>query len=119
MLQETIPIDVYNLGVGASTNFVIELYKVINMYGNKLMYLNYSVTAIQPTYFFQKWRIQFLLPIPFMILSLIIFTVFARKETIEYYVKKNRKEEAINLMKQVIVGKDDDYYEKKYHEKKE
>jgi len=89
------------------------------MYGNKLMYKGYSVTAFQPTHFFQKWRIQFLLPIPFMVLSLLIFIVFARKETIEYYVKKNRKEEAINLMKQVIVGKDDDYYEKKYNEKKE
>jgi hypothetical protein len=54
-----------------------------------------------------------------MVLSLFIFIVFARKETIEYYVKKNRKEEAINLMKQVILGKDEDYYEKKYNEKKE
>lgn len=40
MLQETIPVDVYNQGVGASTNFVIEFYKVTNMYGNKLMYKN-------------------------------------------------------------------------------
>ena len=52
MLQETIPIDVYNLGLGASTNFVIELYKVINMYGNKMMYSNYSVGAEQPTHYF-------------------------------------------------------------------
>jgi len=44
MLLETIPIDVYNLGVGASTNFVIEFYKVINMYGNKWMYRNYKDT---------------------------------------------------------------------------
>ena len=42
MLQETIPIDVYNLGVGASTNFVIEFYKVINMYLNKYMYKDYD-----------------------------------------------------------------------------
>ena len=119
MLQETIPIDVYNLGVGASTNFVIEFYKVINMYGNKWMYSDYNVKAAQSTHFFQRWRIQFLLPIPFMVASLFIFIIFARKETIEFYVKKNRKEEAIKLMKMVIVGKDEDYYEKKYNEKKE
>lgn len=45
MLQETIPIDVYNLGVGATTNFVIQFYTVINMYGNKLMYANYKVSG--------------------------------------------------------------------------
>jgi hypothetical protein len=70
------------------------------MYGNKWMYKDFkpgiSVTKDQ---FFERWRIQFLLPIPFMILALLIFATCARKETIEYYVKKNRKKEAIDLMK--------------------
>jgi len=90
------------------------------MYGNKMMYKDYNPhdkVAQHP--FFQRWRIQFLLPIPFMLLALLIFSTCARKETIEYYVKKNRKKEAIELMKQVIVGKEDEYYEKKYNEKKE
>jgi hypothetical protein len=42
-----------------------------------------------------------------MLLALIIFGTCARRETLEYYVKKNRKKEAIELMKQVIVGKED------------
>jgi hypothetical protein len=54
-----------------------------------------------------------------MVLSLVIFTTCARKETIEFYVKNDRKEEAIALLKQVIIGKEDEYYEKKYNEKKE
>jgi len=54
-----------------------------------------------------------------MLLALVIFTTCARKETIDYYVKKNRKLEAIELMKQVIIGKEEAFYEKKYNEKKE
>ena len=121
MLQETVPIDVYNLGLGASTNFVIEFYKVINMYGNKMLYSKFDndVPKTPVDDFWQRWRIQFLLPIPFMVLALVIFATCARKETIEFYVKQNRKKEAIELMKQVIIGKEDVYYEKKYNEKKE
>jgi hypothetical protein len=90
------------------------------MYGNKWMYRNFNpLKEDSPDHFFQRWRIQFLIPIPFMIMALVIFGTCARKETIEYYVKKNRKNEAIALMKQVIVGKEDQYYEKKYNEKKE
>ena len=83
------------------------------------MYKGFKVHDSKDDNFFQNWRIQFLMPIPFMVLSLVIFSTCARKETIEYLVKNNRKEEAIDLMKQVILGKDDEYYEKKYNEKKE
>ena len=50
--------------------------------------------------FWYKWRIYYLLPVPFMVLAIIIFIIFANKETIEYYVKQgsDKKEEAILLM---------------------
>ena len=34
MLLETIPMDLYNSGYGASTNFVIELFKILDMFIN-------------------------------------------------------------------------------------
>jgi predicted MFS family arabinose efflux permease len=34
MLLETIPMDVYNSGYGASTNLVIELFKIIDLFLN-------------------------------------------------------------------------------------
>ena len=55
--------------------------------------------------FWYKWRIYFLLPVPFMIFAILIFVIFANKETIEYYVKHNKKEEAILLMEQIIQKK--------------
>jgi MFS family permease len=34
MLIETIPMDIYNSGYGASTNFMIELFKIMDMFIN-------------------------------------------------------------------------------------
>lgn len=42
MLLETIPMDVYNAGYGASTNLVIELFKVLDMFINIQLYKNAS-----------------------------------------------------------------------------
>ena len=32
MLQQTIPMDIYNKGYGASTNFVIEAYRIVDLF---------------------------------------------------------------------------------------
>ena len=70
------------------------------------------------------------MPVPFMSLALLIFIVFAREETIDYYVRHNQKDKAIHLMKAVLqkqpesespqdVKDYNDYYERKFKEKKE
>ena len=43
-----------------------------------------------------------MIPIPFMSIALFIFMKYARKETIEYYVINGDKEQAKELMKEVI-----------------
>ena len=93
MLLETLPMDIYNSGYGASTNFFIELFKVIDIFINIQLYKNAvadpSVSVDHHDHFFTQWRIQFLLPVPFMSLALFVFIFFAKEETIEYYVKNN------------------------------
>ena len=32
MLQQTIPMDIYNKGYGATTNFVIEAYRIVDLF---------------------------------------------------------------------------------------
>ena len=59
---------------------------------------NESLTINDNSTFWYKWRIYYLIPIPFMIIASLIFIVFANKETIEYYVKNNKKDQAILLM---------------------
>jgi MFS family permease len=109
MLLETIPMDLYNAGYGASTNFVIELFKIMDMFINIQLYQNASKDGTPPPVedptqipLFTQWRIQFLLPVPFMSLALLIFIFFAREETIDYYVRHNQKDRAIYLMKAVL-----------------
>lgn len=138
MLQQTIPMDIYNQGYGASTNFVIEAYRIVDLFiGMQLITETSSSSSVDPNasqppppQFWFHWRILYLLPIPFMLLSIMIFVIYARAETIEFYVRNNEKEKAIRLMKQVIQKKpqgdskadmeeNDRYYECKYREKKE
>jgi MFS family permease len=96
MLLETLPMDIYNAGYGASTNLVIEGFKIIDIFVNIQLYKNAAsdsaVTVDHHEHFFTSWRIQFLLPVPFMSLALFVFIFFAKEETIEYYVKNNQKE---------------------------
>jgi len=105
MLQQTIPMDIYNKGYGASTNFVIEAYRILDLFlSMQLITETSSGSTVYPAapQFWFHWRIMYLLPIPFMLLSMIIFVIYAREETIEFYVRNNEKEKALNLMKQVI-----------------
>jgi len=105
MLQQTIPMDIYNKGYGASTNFVIEAYRILDLFlSMQLITETSSGSTVDPAapQFWFHWRIMYLLPIPFMLLSMIIFVIYAREETIEFYVRNNEKDKALNLMKQVI-----------------
>lgn len=142
MLQQTIPMDIYNRGYGASTNLVIEAYRIVDLFlGMQLITETASGSTDPaasdgpPPQFWFHWRILYLLPIPFMLASMIIFSIYARAETIEFYVRNNEKKKAIDLMKQVIqkhpvpeidgtitqAAKEENnkYYEGKYREKKE
>lgn len=109
MLQQTIPMDIYNKGYGASTNFVIEAYRIVDLFLSMQLITETSsgstvdsAASSSPPQFWFHWRILYLLPIPFMLVSMMIFVIYARAETIEFYVRNNEKEKAIRLMKQVI-----------------
>ena len=66
-----------------------------------------SSSSSSDTSIWYPWRVYYLIPVPFMIISLVIFVKFAFKETIEYYVKagEDHKEDAKLLMQQVIQKK--------------
>jgi hypothetical protein len=63
-----------------------------------------------------SYKIIYLIPVPFLFISLCIFACCARKETISYYTQNGDKNESIGLMKRVVPGKDIEYYERKYKE---
>jgi hypothetical protein len=80
--------------------------------------------------FWYFWRIYYLLPIPFMLISILIFLKFANSETIKFLVSAQQEKDAIMLMRKVIQKKastdtneaqkeNNDYYQKKYVEYKE
>jgi len=61
------------------------------------------------------FKVFYLTSIPFLFIACVLFIVFARYNTITYNVQHSLKEDAIYLMKKVLLNQTEEYYEMKYY----
>ena len=123
MIVEMLPYDEYQKGYGAITNISIESFKIFFMLANFEYEFLQSVskqlgTTETEDYF---WRFFMLAPLPFVVLSLLIFGCCVRKDTFHFSINKGKhsKDEQMKILKRMILDQKDIYYEKKIKEKQE
>lgn len=84
MIQETVPRDKFLSGYGALPNLAIVTYQTLDMLINNSI-LKYEKET--NTTFHEAFKLHYLIAIPFILIAFILFIVFARFDTISYYVQ--------------------------------
>ena len=87
MFKEYLPYEEYVRGYGGYPNLAIELFKTVFLMFN-IAYLSIKTTKEEDSTPDWYWKFNYLLPLPFMFTSLVLFICCSRKNSFHHLIRE-------------------------------